>query len=105
MNANHGAIAQQMSEALLDHAKEIHRYARTFCEPSQANMALDEKHRRKFHNTVERMINEMHALLLMAKYKGVSRFCNCEQIEAYMEESRQCLANPAEFRQASPLFN
>ena len=94
MNASNEAVAHQMSEALLGHAKEIHRYARTFCEPSQANLAIDEKQRRKFYRTVERMINEMHALLIMAKYKGVSRLCNREQIEAYMDEAQSAINDP-----------
>ncbi len=86
------ASAKFMGEALLSHAREIHRYAKTFCLPSLANQAIAEAHKRKFTRVVERMVNEMHALLLMAKYKGASRFCNREQIEAYMDGARAALA-------------
>ena len=100
------ASAKFMAESLLDHAKEIYRYAKTFCEPTLANQAIDENIRKKFHRTVERMINEMHALMLMAQYKGVSRYCNQEQIEAYMDEARQAIAHTVgALRQSEPMFN
>ena len=86
------ATAMFMGEALLSHAREIRRYAKTYCLPSPANQAIAEGPKRKFTRTVERMINEMHALMLMAKYKGASRFCNREQIDAYMEEARAAIA-------------
>lgn len=91
MNTEKESTAQFMGEALLSHAREIHRYAKTFCPATGANQALGEENRRKFSRIVLRMINEMHALLLMAKYKGVSDSCNIEQIEAYMENARAAL--------------
>lgn len=91
MNAETESSAQFMGEALLNHARGILRYARTFCQPTGANQAIGEEHRRKFSHAVLRMVNEMHALLLMARYKGVSGSCNVEQIEAYMEEARAAI--------------
>ena len=84
--------AKFMGEALLNHAREIHRYARAFCLPTPANQAVSEGHKRRFFRTVERMINEMYALMLMARYKGISRFCNQEQIDAYMAEARAAIS-------------
>ncbi len=106
------ATAKFMGEALLSHAREIHRYAKTFCLPTLANQAVSEGNRRRFSRTVERMINEMHALMLMAKYKGASRFCNREQIDAYMDGARAAVAPvaatvpvQAETGRSAPSFN
>jgi hypothetical protein len=96
---------QYMAQALLSHAKEIRRYARTFCEATSANQALDEGQKRKFAKTVDRMVNEMHALMLMAGYKGVAALCNREQIEAYMDEARLAISKPFEVRQSAAIFN
>ncbi|MCC8180386.1 MAG: hypothetical protein LIP23_05695, partial [Planctomycetes bacterium] len=77
-----------MSQALLNHAKEIYRYAKTYRQPFDASVpptqAADNL-KKKYHSTVKRMIEGMNALMLMANYKGISRFCNQEQIEAYIE--------------------
>ena len=84
--------AMFMSEALLSHAREIHRYARTYPEvfaSLPAERAGDSV--RKFVRNVIRMVKEMHALMLMAGYKGVARFCNREQVEAYMEASLEAI--------------
>ena len=37
----------------------------------------------------------MYALMLMARYKGVSRFCNREQIEAYMDAAADVVVTPS----------
>ena len=77
--------ARIVSAGLMRHARDIYTYAATFCLPSSANLSVAENRQAKFHRTVRRMLKEMHSLLLLARYKGVSRFCNMEQIEAYME--------------------
>ncbi len=83
--------ALNMSKALFDHAREVNRYARTY--PAVfASLKNKDKAResiKSFIKNVTRMIKEMTALMLMARYKGVSRFCNTEQIEAIMEETQQ----------------
>ena len=99
------AEARFMSESLLGHAREICRYAKTYCAPSLANMMVEEKHREKFARTVERMITEMRSLMLMAGVKGVARFCNREQIEAYIDEARLAVSTPARVRQSAPFCN
>ena len=99
------ANAKFMAESLLSHAREICRYAKAYCEPSYANLMLDEQYRLKFTRNVDRMIKEMSSLLLLAGNKGVDRFCNREQIEAYMDEARLAIAAPASTKQSAPLFN
>jgi hypothetical protein len=77
--------AKTVSEGLMRHTKDIYAYAVAFCLPSSANVSVAESHKMNFRRTVRRMLRELHSLLLLARYKGVSRFCNMEQIEAYME--------------------
>lgn len=96
--------AKFMAESLLNHAKEICRYARTYFEPGFFNLLPDEK-RQKFIRTVERMIREMNSLMLLATFKGVHRFCNQEQIEAYMDEARLAITTPASVRQSAPILS
>lgn len=105
MEACDETTAKVMSDALMKHAKEIQRYARTYCEPTLANLSVDAELRRKFTKTVARMLDGMQALMLLAKYKGVSRFCNVEQIEAYMDEARVAVNSPASVRQSATLLN
>lgn len=95
MNTCDEDTAKFMAKSLLNHAREIYRYAVTYCEPSAANEYIDIERRVKFTSHLERMLKEMYALMLMAKYKGVSRFCNREQIEAYMNSAADVIA-PAE---------
>ena len=97
--------AKFMAESLLNHAKDIFRYAKTFCEPTQANHQLDEEQQRKFGRTVRRMLNEMYSLMLMAKFKGISRFCNEEQIEAYMNEAKKAITSAVVEKNSIPQFN
>ncbi|MDR1519618.1 MAG: hypothetical protein LBU23_05670, partial [Planctomycetota bacterium] len=77
------------------HAREIHRYANAFCLPSPANLALTGRRRENFSGVVRRMIKDMRALLLLARHKGISRFCNLEQIEAYLEGAGAALETTA----------
>lgn len=95
MNTCDEDTAKFMGKSLLNHAREIHRYAKAYCEPSDANEYIDVGRRAKFTGHLERMLKEMYALMLMAKYKGVSRFCNREQIEAYINAAADVIA-PAE---------
>ena len=98
--------AKFMSGALLDHAKEICRYAKAYREPIFPDANMDNPVRAKFMTTVERMVKEMHALLLMAEHKGISRYCNREQIEAYMEEARAVVKSViAGFKKSASQFN
>ena len=104
--------AMFMSEALLSHAREIHRYARTYPEVFASLPAERARENiRKYVKNVVRMVKEMHALMLMAGYKGVTRFCNREQVEAYMEASLEAVEqvgpeHRAEVADASPaLYN
>ncbi|MDR1533492.1 MAG: hypothetical protein LBU64_00100 [Planctomycetota bacterium] len=92
--------ARIMSKALTGHARDIYRYANAFCLPSAANQEVAEGHREKFSRIVRRMLDELQALLLLARYKGISRFCNLELIEAYAEgaESAMKLQESALFR-------
>ena len=79
--------AKFMGTALLNHAKDIARYAKTYSEPFFPNIIPVDEQRDKFIKSVNRMIQEMHALLGMAQNKGIARYCNFEQIEAYIEEA------------------
>ncbi len=88
MNTCDEKNAKFMGEALLNHAREICRYAKTYSGPIHPDRPSEERQKRKFVSTVDRMIREMGTLLLMANYKGVSRYCNREQIEAYIDEAR-----------------
>lgn len=94
MNACDEDTAKHMGKSLLKHAREIHRYATTYCEPNANNDYLDDKRRAKFTGNLERMIENMYGLMLLAKYKGVSRYCNREQIEAYMEAAADIVSVP-----------
>ena len=90
--------AKYMGKSLLKHAKEVYNYALAYCAPTADNEYIDTESRVKFTMNLERMLKELYALMLMAKYKGVSRFCNREQIEAYMDAASELLV-PA---QATP---
>ncbi len=83
--------AEFMSKALLDHAKEIRRYALTYKEAIFPNPAQDAGRKEKFAANVQRMISGMYSLMLMAKHKGITRFCNREQIEACMDQATEAL--------------
>ncbi len=86
------STAKFMSEALMSHAREVARYAKTF--PGVFESLPEEKARKtvaRYIKSVSRMLNELNALLLMARYKGVSRYCNQEQIEAHMESAEEML--------------
>ena len=100
------STAQFMSEALLSHAREIHRYAKTY--PSVFESLPAENARQsitKFVKTVSSMIKGMHALMLMAKYKGVTRFCNQEQVDAYIENASEIVADvEAKHREATRII-
>ncbi|MDR1613432.1 MAG: hypothetical protein LBT97_11730 [Planctomycetota bacterium] len=80
--------AKFMSESLMNHAREIRRYARSYPE---ACVDLPEARRKplmdKFIKNIDRMVNEMYALMLLARRRGVSRYCNHEQVEAYMMDA------------------
>jgi hypothetical protein len=84
--------AEYMGKALLKHAREVHHYALAYCAPTEDNEYIDTGSRVKYTENLERMLKELYALMLMAKYKGVSRFTNREQIEAYMEAASELLA-------------
>ncbi len=83
--------AQYMGKSLLKHAREIHNYALAYCAPTEDNEYIDAESRVRYTENLERMLKELYALMLMAKYKGVSRFTNREQIEAYMEAASDLL--------------
>ena len=83
--------AKFMGKSLLKHAKEVYNYALAYCAPTADNEYIDTESRVKFTGNLERMLKELYALMLMAKYKGVSRFCNREQIEAYMDAAAELL--------------
>ncbi|MCC8166169.1 MAG: hypothetical protein LIQ31_08460 [Planctomycetes bacterium] len=87
-------IAKNVSRSLLNHAREIYRYAKTYCQDSAKDF-LDENGRNKAVRHVDRMLKEMYALMLMARYRGVSRFCNKEQIEAYVDAA-QAIVSPTD---------
>ncbi len=98
--------AKHMGRSLLKHAREVHHYALSYCAPTEANEYIDAASRVKYAENLERMLKELYALMLMAKYKGVSRFCNREQIEAYMEAASELLVPArAEPSQAVALLN
>ena len=88
--------AQALSRALTGHARDIHRYARSFCLASPANLEVSVRQRENFAANVGRMVEGMRSLLLLAKYKGISRYCNLEQIEAWMEGAAAALEEPRE---------
>ncbi len=83
--------AKHMGKSLLRHARDIHNYAIAYCAPTEDNEYIDTASRVQYTENLERMLKELYALMLMAKYKGVSRFCNREQIEAYMEAASELL--------------
>ena len=83
--------ARALSRALTGHARDIHRYASAFCVHSQANREVSARQRKRFAGNVWRMVEGMRALLLLARYKGISRYCNLEQIEAWMEGAASVL--------------
>ncbi len=83
-----------ISEALLGHAREVNRYVKSY--PSILETLPAETVRstaKTFLKNANRMFKELQALLLMASYKGVSRFCNNEQVDAYMEDTLQVIEN------------
>ena len=90
------ATAKFMGQSLTKHARAIHNYALAYCAPTRDNDYIDEESRLGFARNLERMLKEMYALMLMAKYKGVNRFCNTEQIEAYMDAAAEVIAAPAD---------
>jgi hypothetical protein len=97
--------AKFMSESLLDHARRIYRYAKTYSQPIHPDKVAEKKLKDVFFNNVERMIKEMYGLMYMARKRGIARFCNNEQIEAYMAEARALVSRPAYVSQASSLYN
>lgn len=96
--------AKYMGKSLLKHAREIYNYAVAYCAPTEENEYIDAASRIKFTENLERMLKELYALMLMAKYKGVSRFCNREQIEAYMEAASGLLV-PAQCAAPHAMLN
>ncbi|MCD8350942.1 MAG: hypothetical protein LUC93_10075 [Planctomycetaceae bacterium] len=81
-----------MGSSLLKHAKEIYRYALAYCAESAANEWMDDESRALYRRNLDRMIKDMYALMLMARYKGVSRYCNREQIDAYVDAAYETIA-------------
>ncbi len=96
--------AKYMGKSLLKHAREVRNYALAYCAPTGDNEYIDAESRVKYTENLERMLKELYALMLMAKYKGVSRFTNREQIEAYMEAASELLA-PAKTGQQLAMMN
>ncbi|MCD8139064.1 MAG: hypothetical protein LUE17_04675 [Planctomycetaceae bacterium] len=84
--------AKIMGSSLLKHAREIYRYALSYCAESPANEYMDDESRTVYRRNLDRMIKEMYALMLMARYKGVSRYCNREQVDAYVEAAYETIA-------------
>lgn len=77
--------AQIMGRSLLVHAREVHRYAVSYCASTEANSHLDVRTRSSFVQNLKRMLKDMGRLMGLARDKGVFRFCNVEQIDAYIE--------------------
>lgn len=96
--------AKFMGKSLLKHAKEIYNYAIAYCVPTADNEYIDAESRVKFTENLERMLKELYALMLMAKYKGVARFCNREQVEAYMDAAAEVLS-PAQNAPTHAMLN
>ena len=94
MNVCDEKTAVFMGQALLNQAKEICRYARIYPVEFRALPGREgrERHQR-FVASVERMVKEMRALMLMARRGGILRFCNHEQIDGYIEEAEGILAH------------
>jgi hypothetical protein len=80
-----------MGQSLTNHAREIHRYAQQYCHPAN-NAYMDDDTRAQYAGNLERMLNEMYSIMLMANYKGVSRVCNREQIDAHLEAAYEIIA-------------
>ena len=80
-----------MGQSLTHHARDIYRYARQYCHPEN-NAYMDDDTRARYAGNLGRMLDEMYSIMLLARYKGVSRFCNREQIDAYLEAAYEIIA-------------
>lgn len=83
--------AKFMGESLLNHARGIYKYAQNYCNPDNNNY-MDDETRSQYAGHLERMLNEMYSIMLLARYKGVCRFCNREQIDAYIDAAYEIIA-------------
>ncbi len=91
MNAtlNHNEVAT-LGKSILNHARAIHRYAKTYCENDTSDFQTREE-RAKSRICVEQMLRELQGILTMARRKGVADRCNLEQVAAYAEAAREII--------------
>ena len=99
------STAKNVGGSLLKHARAIHNYAMAYCRPTEENEYIDESSRAAFKANLARMLKEMDGLMLLANYRGVSRFCNKEQIEAYVECAREICETEAQVIDFEVLLN
>ncbi len=80
-----------MGRSLMNHARDIHKYAQQYCLPEN-NAYMDDDMRAQYAKNLGRMLDEMYSIMLLARYKGVCRFCNREQIDAHLEAAYEIIA-------------
>lgn len=99
------ATARSMAASLLSHAREVNRYAVTYCANTSDNDYLADDVRATFVQNLKRMLKDLQGLMLLASHKGVSRYCNVEQIDAYMDAAHNAINNPVRASENTLLLN
>ncbi len=90
MNATLDNNVASLSKSILNHARAIHRYAKTYCENDTSDFQTKEE-RAKSRICVEQMLRELQGILTMARRKGVTQQCNLEQVAAYADAAREII--------------
>ncbi|MDR3211513.1 MAG: hypothetical protein LBU79_06320 [Planctomycetota bacterium] len=80
--------ARFLGDALTSHARQIRGYAKRFPEvlatlPSE----LATKGWSLYLRNVTSRVREMQSLMLMAAQRQVTHYCNCELVEAYLDDA------------------
>lgn len=86
------ATAKFLGESLLNLARQIRHYVHTY--PVEFAARSDEAGKKwynRFVATAKGLAEEMEALLLLTRRSDVAKFCNREQIEATIEDTRNVL--------------
>jgi len=97
--------AKSIAESLLGHARSVYKYADNYCRDSEFNERFDDKTRATFKTHAVRLLKDLYAMVLLAKYNGINRYCNTEQIEAYYEAGREIVENEKAVVDYSGLLN
>ncbi len=97
-----------IAKSILNHARAIHRYAKSYCEGDTSDFMNDHE-RAKSRLHVEEMLRELQTILTMARRKGISELCNLEQVAAYANAARDIIgrrtANASVYRPEVAMWN